>query len=47
MDSGIKGTLSTFADDAELCGAVDMLEGRDSILERDLKRFERWDLQIS
>ena len=29
MDSGIEGTLSKFASNTNLCGAVDMLEGRD------------------
>lgn len=42
MHSGIEGTLSSFADDPQLCGA-DMWEGRDSILERGLGRLERWD----
>lgn len=41
MDSGIEGILSSFADDTQLCGAVSMLEGRDSILERDLDRLGR------
>ncbi|PKU44740.1 rna-directed dna polymerase from mobile element jockey-like [Limosa lapponica baueri] len=40
MDSGTECTFSKFDNEMKLCGAVNMLEGRDAI-QRDLDRLER------
>ena len=41
IDSGIKCTLSKFADDTKLCGVVDMSDRWDA-KHRDLDRLKQW-----
>lgn len=40
-DSGIKCSISRFADDAKLSGAVDIIEGK-GIIQKDPYRLKKW-----
>ncbi|KAJ7396487.1 hypothetical protein BTVI_01009 [Pitangus sulphuratus] len=41
LDTGLEGILSKFANDTNLGGAVDSLEGREA-LQRNLSKLEHW-----
>lgn len=42
LESGIGCSLSRFADDTELSGAVDTFERRKDLIHRELDRLEEW-----
>lgn len=41
MDNGTESTLSMFADDTKMCGAINTLDGKNA-LQRDFGKLERW-----
>lgn len=41
MDNGTESTLSIFADDTKMCGAINTLDGKNA-LQRDFGKLERW-----
>ena len=43
LDAGVECTISKFADDNKLGGAVDFLEGKEA-LQKDLEQLEHWEM---